>query len=642
MTARISMLVALLAIDGLAAGEERLAGETVAQTSSIAAEAATPSAQDTTGAASPPPTAHRQPPTEATITVTATRTEMRVAETPASVIVLSSKALEETAAPALDDALRQVAGFTLFRRSGSRVANPTTQGVSLRGVGASGASRALVLDDGIPLNDPFGSWISWGRVPRVAIARVEVLRGGASDLYGSSAMGGVIQVVRRTAPGIAVDASAGTQRTAGVSAFAGFARGSVAADLFRTSGFVVVRPSQRGAVDVEADSEHASVDATLRGGGAFVRASYYDEARNNGTPLQINDTTTRQLAGGFTRGGLALRAHVSDRDFFQTFSAIAADRNSERLTSAQEIESRGAGASAQWTRPIGGRHVVVGGIDARRAEALDRDQRAAGAYVEDLFSVASDLTVTAGVRAEWWESAGGVRETQLNPRVGVLWRNLSASAYTAFRAPTLNELYRPFRVGNVSTLANPNLRAENLTGFELGARARNVRMTLFRMSVDDTIGNVTLSSTPALITRQRRNLGGTRSFGAEVDAEWRLARDWRGSFGYLWVDATVRDGELRGKRIPQVPRHQATAQLSWRNVSAQLRWSAMQYDDDRNALPLASYFVADLFASHSVSDSLDVIAAIENLFDEEVEASATPVVTTGQPRAVRVGVRLRR
>src|SRR5688572_21529805 len=191
-----------------------------------------------------------------TITVTATRTETRVADTPASVMVLSREALRESAAPTLDDALRQVAGFTLFRRTGSRVANPTAQGVSLRGVGASGASRALALDDGVPLNDPFGGWVYWGRVPRAALDRIEVLRGGASDLYGSSAMGGVVQFIRRKSPGLMIDATAGSQQTASTSVFAGIRRGSwtgdVAADLFTTDGYVLVRPEERGPVDTNA------------------------------------------------------------------------------------------------------------------------------------------------------------------------------------------------------------------------------------------------------------------------------------------------------------------------------------------------------------------------------------------------------
>src|SRR6185436_187471 len=131
------------------------------------------------------------------IVVTATRTAQPAAEAPPSLARLSARDLDATAAPTLDDALRQIPGFNLFRRTGSRVANPTTQGVSLRGLGPSGASRALVLADGLPLNDPFGGWVYWGRVPRQAIEGVEILRGGASDLYGSSAVGGVIQVLTR-------------------------------------------------------------------------------------------------------------------------------------------------------------------------------------------------------------------------------------------------------------------------------------------------------------------------------------------------------------------------------------------------------------------------------------------------------------
>src|SRR5436190_7788908 len=147
------------------------------------------------------------------ITVTATRTETRVADTPSSVVVLSKETIANSAAATTDDALRQVAGFTLFRRAGSRVANPTAQGVTLRGIGASGASRALVLDDGVPLNDPFGGWVYWSRVPRQAIERVEVVRGGASDLYGSGAMGGVVQFIRRTDAGASGEVSYGEQRS---------------------------------------------------------------------------------------------------------------------------------------------------------------------------------------------------------------------------------------------------------------------------------------------------------------------------------------------------------------------------------------------------------------------------------------------
>ncbi|MGI8543082.1 MAG: TonB-dependent receptor plug domain-containing protein, partial [Aridibacter sp.] len=129
------------------------------------------------------------------VLVTANRTETLLDETPASIATLTKKDLETTASPAIDDALRQTVGFSLFRRSNSRNANPTTQGTSLRGINASGASRSLVLFDGIPLNDAFGGWIYWSRVPNIAVERIEVLRGGSSSLYGSDALGGTINII---------------------------------------------------------------------------------------------------------------------------------------------------------------------------------------------------------------------------------------------------------------------------------------------------------------------------------------------------------------------------------------------------------------------------------------------------------------
>src|SRR5207237_8054426 len=137
----------------------------------------------------------------------------------ASIVALSSTDLSTTAATTLDDALRQVTGFSLFRRSGSRTANPTSQGVSLRGVGASGASRAVVIADGVPLNDPFGGWVYWRAVPLLAIDRIEIVPGGASALFGDFGLGGAVQLVSRPIDGDRLEAvlaggSLGTGRAA--------------------------------------------------------------------------------------------------------------------------------------------------------------------------------------------------------------------------------------------------------------------------------------------------------------------------------------------------------------------------------------------------------------------------------------------
>ena len=580
-----------------------------------------------------------------TITVTATRTETRLADTPSSVVVLAAKDVENAAT--IDDALRQVPGFTLFRRTGSRTSNPTSQGVSLRGIGASGASRAVVLDDGVPLNDPFGGWVYWGRVPRASLERIEVLRGGASDLYGSGAMGGVVQFIRRHDPNaLVVDVSGGTERTGTASFFAALPHLRLAGDWLTTDGYILVPPEQRGSVDVNANARHTLLDATVSGGPLFLRASRYSEARNNGTPLQINDTLIRQLALGYDEGAASLRAYVSHQDYHQTFSSVAANRNSEKLTVDQRVPSRAAGGSAQWAHPLGLHHALLLGGELRDVHGVSDEitatahtrnggeQIIAGAFVEDIIAATEKLSLTAALRVDSWRD----HESSTSPHLSALYRAttdlaFTASAYRAFRAPTLNELYRGFRVGNVVTLANSELSPEKLEAVEAGARWRWLRGTLFSMTTRDSIANVTLSTTPALITRQRRNFGIARSRGAELEGEWSLPKSMRLSAGYLFTDTDV-----EGRRIPQVPRNQATLQWSYASIAGvQTRWSSSQFDDDLNEFPLRSYVVTDVFVSRGM-----FTLTAENIFNRRIEAGATPVLTLGQPRAVRLAFRFRK
>ena len=649
----------------------------------------------------PPPAEEPAPPPAAVvgerIVVTATATPERLEEVGAAVAVLGEE--EIAAAATLDEALRQVPGFTLFRRTSSRTANPTIQGASLRGLGGSGAGRALVLADGLPLADPFGGWVAWGRVPRAALERVEVLRGGASDLYGSGALAGVVHLLRRpTRPGgVVADVSAGSRETAAGSVWAAAGGGrwgaAAAAEALTTEGHVPVAAAERGPVDAPAGVAFGSGEVTVEGepGGdrgprLFLRGGLFEEERDNGTRLQENASSIRHLGAGadWTAGAgtLALRAWASDHDFEQTFSAVAPERETERLVRAQRVPSEGLGASGRWTMPLGGRHTLVAGVEAAHEEGVSRErvflgdrtlataaggrQREEAVFVEDLVAAGSRLSLAAGLRWDRWrnESAAGGEErtaSMLSPRLTARWQAagdwaLTGAAYRSFRAPTLNELYRGFRVGDVVTEPNADLDAERLTGLETGAvwapadgRAR-LRGTLFWMRLDDPIANVTLETTPELIRRQRRNLGRTRSRGVEVDGEARLGRRWRLAAAYLGTDAEVvdfpADPALEGLRVPQVPEHQGSLAVHWvdRRADATLaaRWSAGAFDDDRNRFALDGFTVVDLRAAWRLAPGLELYAAAENLLDEEVTVGRTPVRTVGEPRLLRLGLRWRR
>ncbi len=428
------------------------------------------------------------------VSVTATRTQLPVSETAASVQLISHAQLASMGGLTLDDVLRQVPGFTLFRRSGSLTANPTSQGVSLRGLGASGASRALVLYDGIPLNDPFGGWVYWSRVPLISISSVEVMRGGASDLYGTDALSGVVSVLPRPATEdvMAVDGYLGTLTTADGSLFASKQlhnwAAAVTGDAFHSDGYVLVRDQDRGAVDTPASTQHRTGNVTLErrfsgANRAYMSGWLFQEARNNGTVLQTNSTHTGELTAGAdwapsNLGSFTTRTYFISPRYLETFSSVSADRNSESLVRSQTVPAQRLGFSQYWRRPVHSAHTLVAGVEVQDTRGHSNEvafnggravtrvdsggrQTVFGFFGEDVIRIGSRWLVTAGLRVDRWTNYDAFQnsfplprgtatllplpehtQSAVSPRVAVhhqLNRNVSlaASAYWSFRAPTL-------------------------------------------------------------------------------------------------------------------------------------------------------------------------------------------------------------
>jgi len=624
------------------------------------------------------------------VQVTSSRSDIPASDPTVTADVFAASELMTSAQLAIDDALKMVPGFTLF--PSSRVSNPTTQTVMMRGLGGSGVNRSLVLADGVPLNDAFGGWVYWDKVPQAAIDRVEVVRGGGSDLYGADAVGGVIQILtldptRTMARALLEGGNLGTGRA---SMFGGVRRGrwglGAALQWFKTDGYINVPVIERGAIDRPVSSTHRSgmVSASYLTAGWRVggRGNLFSEDRTNGTVIQVNDTDARsgslEVAGGGAGGFLGLHVFGGTQSYDETFSAIAPEppRSSEDLNRVQHVPTRRIGASVQWTRQQG-RSILLVGSEARfvRGEMEETEfsqgkvlgaadvggtQRLASVFVRAMLPANDRLTFVTGAHADAWHAASlgsSFSQTKgaFNPRLSVAYRfgesGLAVRGGFAggFRAPTLNELYRRTQRGNDVTVANEALTPEHLRMADAGvvfSRGRAAaRVTGFWSMLYDTVTNVTVSTSPSLNIRQRQNAGSMRSTGVEFEGDVRLPHSWTAAFSASIIDARFTGAtRLRGFRVPQVAKYSAGLDVRFNTApwtaSGQVRITGAQFDDDVNTRVLKRAMVVDLFGGRTVVRRIMIFLAIENLFDTDYEVGRIPVRTLGLPRAVRGGVQI--
>ena len=669
---------------------------------------------------------------EESVTVTAGRIEQPITNVAASVSIVDRRRLERSPALTTDDVLRQIPAFSLFRRSSSVAAHPTAQGVSLRGIGPSGVSRTLVLIDGAPFNDPFGGWISWGRVPQPSLDRIEVVEGSSANLFGNYSMGGAINLVTRQhetswAAATAQYAERDTRRvdTAGAFSRSGWTA-LVDAGTFRTDGYLVLPEEERGAVDENVSAESHRIYGSLAyrfAGGTSVqgRADVLDESRQNGKRSTI-DRTAEQNDTGWNSFGLNIRIpgsrsetrasvfadRVRFRSNFLAVPAATPTRSVGRMTLEQYVPSSSVGGAAQWTSTVRRASVFTTGLDWRSVEGDSEEegldpqtgtltvlrrvsggtQHSVGGFAQIVATPIVPLVLTAAIRHDRWSNTRGHHlETDQNgeptlnnqptlpdrsaavttPRLSALFRVTSSlSVWSAvgrgFRAPTLNELYRQFRVGAVTTLANPNLGPERLETVEIGGRfqpvhAVGVRAAWFANRLRDAVSNVTIASPGTVVIQQRQNLGLTRIRGWQLDFDWRPSARVNVSAGYLYNDAVVREfaanPSLVGRFLPQVPRHRATAQVNINDeriadLTIALQVVGRQFDDDLNvrvvpgqAEPgLPAFSTVDVLLSRNVGRGFSAFAGAQNLFDRRAFTGTLPT-TLGSPRTMSLGMRWR-
>lgn len=500
-----------------------------------------------------------------TIVVTATRAKTSLADVPESVSVVTRQDVAAIPANALDEILRSVPSVNLPTMASYQL-HPNLDTVSMRGLGGG---RALVLLDGVPLNDPFYGYVQWNLVPLATVDRVEVERGAGSALWGNYAMGGVINVVTRrvpTEPALALDVAGGSYGTVRADGYAALPlspgiRIAVDASRFRTDGYDPVSaayrvpltvPSRFHADNVGVTTEF-DLDPTLSGA---VRASYHDTSGILHTPA--NGTAQRawnvsgDLAKRFSSSTLTLTA-------FHTYSRLTSDNSAtppggvagtvEYVQNHHETPATSDGGSLVWSMESQGwvRRISLGtdlqalhGTDAgliynipgvlTRTDGAEGRQTFVGVFAQTELVPVTDLHVLASARVQYFRNfdgfdgspgGGGVvpatSKTSFNPRLSLRYDitpavAIRAAGYSAFRAPVMNSLYRSFSNRFGIFYSNAALKPETLRGgeggFDINLHHLRAQMTYYYNSVDDLLTTRSLlrSELPAGFNFGTRNI----------------------------------------------------------------------------------------------------------------------------------------
>lgn len=597
-------------------------------------------------------------------------------------VTLDRERMQASPSGRVEDVLGNVAGFQQFRRSDSRSANPSAQGVTLRALGGNASSRALALLDGVPMTDPFFGYVPLSALSPDRLRRITVTRGGGSGSFGSGALAGAIEMESADAAtlglvsGSAMIDQRGETELAGTLApqFSGGGFAVISGRWDRGQGFQTTPEDQRVPATARARYDSWSTSARV-----VVPLSGDIELQARGMAFDDNRTLRFKGADSSSSGQDASLRLVGRGDWQFDALAFAQWRDFSNIVisstryvpvlNQRKTPSTGIGGKFELRPPVGGNHVLRLGADFRRSSgtayedaysamtgAVTARRHAGGRnsdmgfYIEDAWTL-GNLVLTGGLRADRTSIRGGhsverdatgalVTDNRFADRTdwGVTWRGggvyhispnvaLRAMGYSGIRLPTLNELYRSYSVFPVTTLANAALKSEKLTGYEAGVDATlapgvTLSLTAFDNKVKNAIANISIGTN----LQQRQNLPAIKARGIELGASLGQG-PLRFDGSLAWTDAKMvgsgAAAALDGRQPAQSPRWAMSGTLSYRprpgwNFAATLRHVGKVYESDLQTDVLRPATTLDAFAEMPLAGHFSLVLRGENLFNEEV------------------------
>lgn len=576
------------------------------------------------------------------VIVTATRTAVTVDAALAAVEVIDREQIQRSQARSLPDLLRGRAGISLSNQGGA--GKLTT--LFLRG---SESDHVLVLIDGVRVGSATSGLAAFQDLPVALIDRIEIVRGPRSSLYGSEAIGGVIQIFTRR------DRGALTPRASATVGSNGLAEGSAG----------IGSGGGRGWFGIDAAYQHSDgIDAcdvatpTPFSGGCFIATPEPDRDgyRNRSLSLRGGITASNTLSfaahalraegrnaydGDFVNLSKTVQQIIGGKATWKPSDRVQVQLSAGRNTDASDnylhkfdafsgtsveadmgwFDTDRDSATLQGDFGIGEGQLLTLGLDWLRDnvdsdtpfDRTARSNRAAFAQYQGTFGAQS---LQASLRRDDNDQFGG--HTTGGAAWGVefadRWR-ATVGYGTAFKAPTFNELYFPF-------FGNPTLRPERSRSWELGLRYRgdafNWRLDGFRTDVDDLIAFDIALFAPNNIERARMQ-------GAELGFDTRIA-EWNLDASASVVDTENRAGFNAGNQLPRRARHSARVELDRAFGAFRLGLTGVsegaRYDDVANTRRLGGYATLDLRAEYVLTSAWTLQARAANVFDRDYETAS--------------------
>lgn len=573
-----------------------------------------------------------------TIVVTATKTAKNIKDVPASISVITADDLAKANIKTLDQALQYVPGMYVKESQGMMGTK-----ISLRGMTQS---QVLVLMDGIPLNNGYAGGANWGNIPIAMIERVEVLKGSFSSLYGSNAMGGVINIITKT------DAKPQTIVTGG------FGENGTTTSSFFTSGqsdnkkFQYVISYDKRDVD-----GYVNQPEQLPGGNRYGKFATKNE--NTGIKLMYDFSEGERLSilrtesnytygyydGGKDKGqrkleltGINYEKKLNDTTELKVHLGEQNYKKYWQITngsafSSTPVKTKEADISLNWA--VDKKNLLTFGVATREDEGSQYSKagkltatataKTNAVYLQDEITMNPKSTLYLGARYDEWKTSDTIKNgktladrniSNVSPKASFHYKaddkvTLYASAGKAFNSPTINKVV--FDYNDIQ--ANSDLEPEEMTSYEIGVSwsaspKTTTKLALFRNDV-----NLIYQGT------NRWQQGDAEIKGFEVEVNHKFSPELTGFINYSYNDAKFTDNPngYTGNRVPTVPKNTVAfgctyAKDKW-TTNLLGRYIGTAYEDEENTYGFMSHFVADAKFNYAMSKNTSLALSIDNIFD---------------------------